>query len=151
MPPKFSLQPILDYRHNRVEVLEIELSQLLGFRQQTLASLEVLFSDQSNLFEQLAEKQQGVIDFQAVSQIRTNLRMIENNIQELQSLLVELERRVEAKQNEVVGAKQNEEMLVILKNKENERYQSQLNYQENRLQDDAYIAQAYRRTAGLSQ
>jgi flagellar export protein FliJ len=151
MPPKFSLQPILDYRHNRVEVLEIELSQLLGFRQQTLASLEVLFSDQLNLFEQLAKKQQGVIDFQAVSQIRTNLRMIEKSIQEQQSLLVELERRVEAKQNEVVGAKQNEEMLVILKNKEIERYQSQLNYQENRLQDDAYIAQAYRRTAGLSQ
>ena len=151
MPPKFTLQPILDYRHNRVEVLEIELGQLLGFRQQTLASLEVLFSNQSNLFEQLSQKQQGVIDFQAVSQIRTNLRMIEKSIQEQQSLLVELERRVEAKQNEVVGAKQNEEMLVILKNKEIERHQSQLNYQENRLQDDAYIAQAYRRTAGLSQ
>jgi flagellar export protein FliJ len=151
MPPKFSLQPILDYRHNRVEVLEIELGQLLGFRQQTLASLEILFSHRSNLFEQLCRKQTGVIDFQAVNQIRTNLKMIERGIQEQQNLLVELESRLAAKQSEVVGAKQNEEMLVILKNKENERYQSELNYQENRLQDDAYIAQAYRRTVGISQ
>jgi len=29
MPPKFSLQPVLDYRHNRVEVLEVELGRLL--------------------------------------------------------------------------------------------------------------------------
>jgi flagellar biosynthesis chaperone FliJ len=77
--------------------------------------------------------------------------MVESNIQEYQSLLAELESRLTAKKKEVVGARQNEEMLVILKNKEIERYQSQLSYQENHLQDDAYIAQAYRRTAGLSQ
>jgi flagellar biosynthesis chaperone FliJ len=58
---------------------------------------------------------------------------------------LELARQVQAKQQELVAARQEEEVLVILKDKEVERYQAEQAQQENRLQDDIYIAQAHRR------
>ena len=42
MPPKFSLQPVLDYRHNLVEALEIELGSLLNAKLEIIHGIHII-------------------------------------------------------------------------------------------------------------
>lgn len=143
MPPRFSLQPVLDYRHTRVEALEVELGQLQGEREKTLAFLESLRGRRRSLLDDMRSQQSGEIDFMMLNQMKTNLKAAEGKILKTQALLREIEKAITAKRAETVVAKQEEEALVVLKDKENERFQSELKRKENRLQDDIYIAQAF--------
>ena len=144
MPPRFSLQPVLDYRPNLVESLQIELGQVTARKQQAENDLQTLCAVRAQLFAELERQQQGVIDFDANRQTRINLRVIEERIQEQIELVRTLERKVAEKQAEVISARQDEETLATLKRKELERYQLEQAARENRLQDDIYIARAYR-------
>lgn len=145
MPPKFSLQPVLDYRHKVLESLEIELGGLLQSQKNGAQFLQKLQDHQKQLFEELHHQQDGIIDLQAVTHLRSNLRAVEERIQRQVSFLAKLERDIEQKRAEVVEAKQDEETLATLKSKEIERYKAEQARQENRLQDDIYIAQAFRK------
>jgi flagellar export protein FliJ len=148
----FSLQSVLNYRHTRVEALEVELGQLQGEREKTLAFLESLRNRRRGLLDDMRLQQSGELDFLMLNQLKTNLKDAEARILKTQALLHEIEKAVVAKRAEMVAAKQEEEALVVLKNKEIERYQSELNRKENRLQDDIYIAQAFHHhQAGSSQ
>jgi flagellar export protein FliJ len=145
MPPKFSLQPVLDYRHTRVELLEVELGQLLGAQQRGLASLDALRESQTALFKELHSQQAGEMDLFKVGQLRANLDTVRDRLMRQRALLDALAGQIQAKRGEVVAARQAEEALAILKNRELERSRVEQAQQELRLQDDIYIAQAYRR------
>jgi flagellar export protein FliJ len=145
MSIQFSLQPVLDYRHQKVEALEVELSQLLASHQQGSDMLQSLNGFQTHLFEQMKQQKDGVIDLQAVTQMHSNLKVVEARIQQQKMLLKELENKIDSKRDDVIHAKQDEETLNTLKAKELVRYQAEQARQESRLQDDIYIAQAYRR------
>jgi flagellar export protein FliJ len=150
MAPKFTLQPVLDYRHNRVEILEVELGQLLQEQQRNQTYLEVLHESRRRLYEKLGDSQQGDIDLFLISRLRSSLKSVGERILQQQAHLSELSNQVLAKRKEMITAKQDEEALETLKNKEIERYQSEQAQQENRLQDDIYIAQAYRRSTSMA-
>jgi flagellar export protein FliJ len=150
MSPKFSLQPVLDYRHSRVEVLEVELGRLNDAQKRSQTILEALQSSRSKLFDQLANCQQGELDLTKISQLRSNLSIVSDRITQQQLQVKELERQVREKRAEVIQARQDEEVLATLKEKEAEEYHSQQVQQENRMQDDVYIAQAFRRSARLA-
>jgi flagellar export protein FliJ len=145
MAPKFNLQPILDYRHSRVEMLEVELSRLLSDQQRGKEFLAALQQMQGQLYDQLGECQQGDLDLVKIAQVRSNIQLVGQTIEQQQARLLELDRRVASKQAEVVEARQGEEMLVTLKKKALEQCQAEQAIRESRLQDDIYIAQAYRR------
>jgi flagellar export protein FliJ len=149
MAPKFSLQPVLDYRHNRVELLEVELGQLLNAQQHGLASLDGLKESQAVLYQELHSQQVGDVDLFKVGQLRANLNTVRDRIVRQRAYLDVLAQQIHAKRSEVVGARQDEEALAILKNREIERYQVEQAQQELRLQDDIYIAQAFRRSLEL--
>jgi flagellar export protein FliJ len=148
VPPKFTLQPVLDYRHNRVELLEVELGQLLTAHQRGQASLAALKANQSALFEELHANQVGEVNLVKVGQLRANLNRLRAQILKQQADLKALEQQIQSKRSEMVSARQDEEVLAILKDKEKDRYQTEQAQQEMRLQDDIYIAQAYRRSLG---
>lgn len=145
MPPKFSLQSVLDYRHMRVESLEIELSELLTAQKQGEAMLEELKLQMSRLFEELQEKQIGEIDLFTVAVLRANIKTTQDRINQVLDALVLLGQKIEAKRQELIVAKQDEEALVILKNKEAERFIAEQKRIDDRMQDEIYIAQAYRK------
>jgi len=145
MPPKFSLQPVLDYRHNRVETLEVELSNLIAEQQRGYSFLEALRDYQKNIFTDLSNQQNGDMDLQKINHLHSNLKIVEDRIKQQLILLESLDQQVNGKRAEVVDAKQGEETLATLKRKEIERYQAEQARQENRQQDDIYIAQAYQR------
>lgn len=146
---KFSLQSILDYRHSRVEGLEVELGQLLQAEQQAQSVLEALQFRHGHLIDSLGKGQIGEIDLSQIAQLRTNIQMVERQIARQNSIITSLAEKVSAKRAEIIRAKQDEEALNTLKRKENDRFQVQLAQQENRQQDDAYIAQGWRAAQSL--
>lgn len=144
MAPSFTLQSVLDFRHNRVEKLEVELGQLHLSRQRSQTFLTTLENSRARLFEQIGKTQQGEIDLLLASQLRANLKTVGERITAQQARLSELHEQIRSKQGELIGAKQEEETLNILKRKEVERYQGEQDLQEKLLQDDIYTSQAYR-------
>jgi flagellar export protein FliJ len=144
MALKFSLQNVLDIRHGKVELLEIELGKLLTAQQQTQVLLRSLQEFQVNLLEQLSVAQTGEIDLFKIGLLRLNIL---DAAKRIEIVTLELERReweIKNKRNELIEARQAEETLEILKRKRYETYMAEQLQIESREQDDIYIAQAYR-------
>jgi len=150
MPPKFSLQPVLDYRETRVEILEIELGRLVQSQQRGKTFLEALQSSRNRLLEEMGKQQVGDVDLFMLSRLRSNLQMVNQRIAEQEARLAELARQIGEKQEEIVLAKQDAEALYKLKEHEIERYRKEEAQRENRLQDDIYIARAFRQSNGAA-
>jgi flagellar export protein FliJ len=144
MTPKFSLQNVLDIRHGKVELLEIELGKLLTAQRETEARLFALRELQSNLLEQLSIAQSGELELQKISLLRLNMVQVSAYIDNVVFELTRQNQEVEDKRVELVKARQSEETLEILKQKRHEVYLAEQVQIEARAQDDIYIAQAFR-------
>jgi flagellar export protein FliJ len=148
MSPKFSLQPVLDYRHSHVEVLEVELGQIVHQHQEANETLFGMEEHQGRLTKELTSSQrEGELDLEKVGQLRITLRSLAGRIEQQKQRIEELMRAEESKRTDLVQAKQDEEALATLKERETERFQEKEHQEENRLQDDIYIARAYRRSS----
>jgi flagellar export protein FliJ len=145
MPPKFSLQTVLDVRHSKVELLEVELGRLNQERHQKTALCEALALAMDTLYENLHEHMRGEMDLFLIGHLRNNCNNIALQIQQVQQSILVLEQAIEQKRIEVVEAKKSEESLNILKNKESDRFLEEEKDKERRFQDDIYISQGFRR------
>jgi flagellar export protein FliJ len=144
MAPKFSLQNVLDVRHGKVELLQIELGKLLMAQQETESRLFTLQEFQSDLLEQLSLAQSGEIDLIQSNLLRLNILQVSAYIEAVTLELARQKQAFEEKRAELVTAKQSEETLEILKRKRHEVYLTEQIQIESRAQDDIYIAQAFR-------
>jgi flagellar export protein FliJ len=144
MAPKFSLQNVLDIRHGKVELLQIELGKLLAAQQETEARLFALHEFQRELLDQLSVAQLGEIDLVNSNLLRLNILQVSAYIESLTLELARQKQAVEDQRAELVAAKQSEETLEILKRKRHEVYLAEQLQIESRAQDDIYIAQAFR-------
>lgn len=147
MSVEFSLQAVLDYRHSRVEGLEIELGRLLFEQQQARRVLEALEAGRHSLFGEMRQKQAGVLDLAALTQMRLNLKHLEKRLAQQQAALAELAQRIDEHRRRLITAKQEEETLVTLKNKEIAQQRAEQARLENALRDDLYIMRAHQRAA----
>jgi flagellar export protein FliJ len=144
MAPKFSLQNVLDIRHGKVELLEIELGKLMAACQRTETLLLSLKESQANLWEQLSASQSGEIDLVEMKLIRSNILQVNKRIESAALELARQNQEVKEKRAEMIKAKQSEETLKILKQNRYEVYMAEQVRIESRAQDDIYIAQAFR-------
>jgi flagellar export protein FliJ len=144
MPPKFSLQNVLDIRKSKVEGLEVELGKLIAAKQEMEELLTVLYENRTSLLERLFLEQQGEMDLFNLSMLRANIVATDERIQQVMKSLAEQEIKVNKKRQEIVIAKQEEEMLVILKNKQLDVFMKEQAEKEAKQQDDIYISQAFR-------
>jgi len=143
MSPKFSLQNVLDVRHGKVELLEIDLGKLAMIHQQTenlLASLETF---QAGLLEQLSEAQTGEIDLVKLNLLFLNSLRIGKNIEIVNLELKKQDLAIEEKRAELIRAKQSEETLQILKRNRHEVYVAEQVQIEAQALDDIYIARSF--------
>lgn len=147
MPPKFSLQTVLDVRHSRVEALEIELGELQTALQEGQNMLSALIEHRTDLFDELEKKLTGEVDLFAANHLHADINSTGVKIAQVKEAIAILEQRVTDKRNELVAARQAEETISILKNKEIDRYNEEQTRHENKAVDDIYIAQAWRRSA----
>jgi flagellar export protein FliJ len=144
MPPKFSLQNVLDIRHGKVELLQIELGKLLAAQQETESRLLALREFQGELLDQLSLAQVDEIDLVKMNLLRLNILQVNTYIESLTLELTRQKQAVEDKRTELVSAKQSEETLQILKRRRHEVYLAEQLQIESRAQDDIYISQAFR-------
>jgi flagellar export protein FliJ len=140
MAPKFSLQSVLDYRHSRVEALEIEFGKILAARQEKEAALESLRTVHEDFCLQLYRSQMGDMDLFLIQHLQSSLSQVREAAAKVCLEIQELDRLKEAKRLEMVSARQSEETLAILKTKETEKIRLEQAAQENRQQDDLYIS-----------
>ena len=144
MPPKFSLQNVLDVRHDLVEALEIEFSRLLQLKVSQQAVLDNLLGMQADLMVKLAAAQTGDLDLFNLKMIHENILSVDRQIGLAREKLAKIASAVDSKQAELIKARQNEETLETLKNKRLEIYNAELAQYEAHVQDDIYISQAFR-------
>jgi flagellar export protein FliJ len=144
--PKFSLQSVLDYRHSRVEVLEVELGRLNHLRQEKLDAIAQNIANQERAYHQMGVYQSGDIDLLAVQQTQRYLSSLFMQLKKLEAELAKLDGRIEAKRLEVVQAKKDEAVLENLREREILIFKEKLNMQEKQQQDDIYTSKEHFRS-----
>ena len=144
MTPIFSLQNVLDVRHRKVELHEIELGKLMTTQKQLEMQLLSLREFRENLLDELNNVQSGDIDLVKCNLLRLNILQVNTYIENATVQLSKLNIQVDDKRRELVKAKQSEETLEILKRKRHEVYLADQVEKEARQQDDIYIARAFR-------
>lgn len=144
MSPKFSLQNVLDLRHGKVELLEIELGKLQAIHQETKNLYVSLGQYLESLNDQLSEEQIGDIDLVKLNLLRLNILQLNKHIETVGFQLKKQTKEMEDKRAQLVQAKQSEETLEILKRKRYEVYAAEQVHIEAQAQDDIYIARAFR-------
>jgi flagellar export protein FliJ len=143
MSPKFSLPNVLDVRHEKVELLEIDLGKLLMLKQKTQDVLESLEAYQAQLIEQLNEVQIGEIDLVKLNLLFLDSQQIGRDIEAVTLQLKKQLHEIDEKRAELVRAKQSEETLQILKRKRREVYEAEQVQLETQALDDIYIARYF--------
>lgn len=145
MPPKFSLQTVLDVRHSRAEALEVEFGRLLAKEQQLYNEIDRLESAREVLMGNLHTQMTGEMDLFAVAHIRADINHHIGLINNCHLSLLKLQNDIEKKRRELVSARQAEETLDILKRKEIQRFKQLEIEHENKEQDDVYISRNYQK------
>jgi flagellar export protein FliJ len=145
MFPRFSLQSVLDYRSSLVEALEIELGVLTAALLRARSILEAMREKRTNLIGELRSAMLGELNLIKISQLRTNIELLDVRIARQEEEVEKISQEVEAKRQELVKARQDEEVLVILKEKAITAFQNEMKLRENRTQDDVYIASHYQK------
>lgn len=144
MKTDFSLQNVLDIRHDKVEALEIKLSALVAQQMTAQKNLENLQLYQATIMEKLLKAQLGEMDLTRVALLRANTVTVDDEMLFVRSEIRKLGNEIEKMRNDLVKARQDEETLETLKRKRIEFYNLELSQAEAKAQDDIYIAQAYR-------
>jgi len=143
MPPKFSLQNVLDYRHSKVEKLEVIFgrtqNQLLMAKEQ-LAAME---SERDTLLKDLGSFQNGDLNLQKILQARTFLKRVQKGMDRQKLEISRLSVEAENARLALITAKQDEVALEKLSQKELQVYTDKANMREKQQQDDIYISQAH--------
>jgi flagellar FliJ protein len=144
MTPKFSLQNVLDLRHEKVERLEVELGKALAACKATEELLFTLQQEHQHYLQALHTAQQGEINLLDLQLLRSTILMLDKQILATMHKLAKQRTEAEEKRIEVVKAKQDEETLEILKQKRHDAFLEEQALAEQRVQDDIYIARAFR-------
>ncbi len=145
MPPKFALQSVLDFRHSRVEALELDFSKLHEALQQGQRMQADCLQNLEGLYTRLQQEQNGDLDLFAIQHLRQDALALNKQLEQIAEALAILEGRIEEKRKEIVAARQAEETLNTLKDKESSRWRAEQAVLEGKQQDNVYIAQAFRR------
>lgn len=144
MSPKFSLQNVLDLRHGKVELLEIELGKLHAIQRETQNLLTSLANYQEKLLDELSAAQTDEMDMVNINLLRLNILQIGKHMEIVKLELKKQTKAIEDKRAELIQARQSEETLEILKRKRHEVFLAEQIQVEAQAQDDIYIARAFR-------
>jgi len=143
MPPRFSLQNVLDYRHSKVETLEVAHGRLQHQVQKAVEQLQAMEKERDTLLLELGSYQNGNLDLQKILQARTFLKRLQKGMERQQQEIVRLKAEAEEARRALVQAKQDEAAMEKLSQKEMQVYTDRMNMREKQQQDDIYISQAH--------
>lgn len=145
MPPAFIFQNVLDIRHSKVESIEIQLSKVENKLQTLKEKKESLQLLKNNQIEELTIRMRGDIDLQQLNILNASIRRLDDFIKHIEIEIVETQKKILQIRAGLVEAKQDEETLEILKEKEIEKFKIEMKRVESIQQDDVYISQAFQK------
>ncbi len=145
MAPKFSLQTVLDVRHNKAEALEIEFSKLLHREKVIFGEIETLENTKQSLMFKLHDQMTGDMDLFTVAHLRSNINQHATAIDNCHLALANLQVEIEGKRRQLISARQAEETLDILKRNEIKKFKEKEVMHENKEQDDIYISRNFQK------
>lgn len=143
MAPKFSLQNVLDYRHSKVEKLEVIFSRLQNQYLSSREKLATMETEKTRLLQELGSHQSGNLNLQAILQARSYLKRLQKGIDRQLLEINRLKLETENARINLIQAKQDEAALEKLSEKELQVYTDKANMREKLQQDDIYISQAH--------
>jgi flagellar export protein FliJ len=143
MPPKFSLQNVLDYRHRNVEKLEIVLGRLQNELHIAREQFAIMENEKQGLLQELGSYQNGDLNLQKILQARTFLKRIQKGMDRQKAEIAHLTVEAENARQALILAKQDESTLEKLSEKELQVHTDRANMREKQQQDDIYISQAH--------
>ncbi len=132
----FKLQPVLDYKSNMVDTLELEFAQLkLTHRDQVeiLAQLEVA---QSQEMDMLQGQQNGLLNCQSIVLRQQYLDMLERQLELQRDRVKWAEAKVNAKRSELVDMIKDQKTLEKLQSNHIETQKVETRRRESRIIDD---------------
>jgi flagellar export protein FliJ len=143
MTPRFSLQNVLDYRHSKVEKLEVVFGRIQNQLQAAQNRMSIMDAEKQQLLQELGSFQNGNLDLQTILQARTYLKRVQKGIDRQQIEINRISVEVENARVALIQAKQDEVALEKLSDKEQQIYSDKVNIREKQQQDDIYISQAH--------
>ena len=152
MDPRFRLQPVLNYRQDIEDALQLELGRLLQEEQEARARLEELRAESERSMVELSAIQSAPrIDVPAIQQGYYYLEALQGVIEHQVVVVNEATERVEAKRRELVKAMQDRKVLEKLKEKYQREYADWVRRVEQTLADDVVTTRYNRRLAGVEE
>jgi flagellar export protein FliJ len=145
MPPAFVFQNVLDIRHSKVEAIEIQLGKAENKLKLLIEKRNGLVQQKVEQLNEMTAKMQGEIILQELALLQVSIKRLDDQIKHLESEILESQKKVIQIRATLVEAKQDEETLEILKDKEIEKYKAEIKRVEGIQQDDIYISLAFQK------
>lgn len=145
MPPAFIFQNVLDIRHSKVEAIEIQLGKVENKLKLLIEKRNALVQQKKDQLDEMTAKMQGEIILQELALLQVSIKRLDDQIKHLESEILEYQKKVIQIRATLVEAKQDEETLEILKDKEIEKYKAEIKRVEGIQQDDIYISLAFQK------
>lgn len=132
----FRLQPVLDYKSNMVDTLELEFAQLKLTHKDQLEILTQLEIAQSQEMDSLHGQQHGMINCQSIVLRQQYLQMLEKQVTLQRDRVKRAEAEVNAKRDELVEMIKGQKTLEKLQANHIETQKVETRRRESRIIDD---------------
>ena len=152
MDPRFRLQPVLNYRQDLEDALQLELARVLEEERAAREQLDLLRDESQRAMAELrAFQEQPRVDLALMSQGFFYLEALQAAIEVQVQVVAEVTERVEAKRRDLVKAMQDRKVIEKLKEKYQREYAEWVRRTEQRLVDDMVTIRYNRRLAGVEE
>jgi flagellar export protein FliJ len=145
MPPAFVFQNVLDIRHTKVESIEIQLGKVENKLKLLIEKRNALMQQKIDQLNEMTSKMQGEIILQELALLQVSIKRLDDQIKHVENEILETQKKMLQIRASLVEAKQDEETLEILKEKEIEKYKAEIKRVEGIQQDDIYISLAFQK------
>jgi len=145
MPPAFVFQNVLDIRHTKVESIEIQLGKVENKLKLLIEKRNALMQQKIDQLNEMTAKMQGEIILQELALLQVSIKRLDDQIKHVENEILETQKKMIQIRASLVEAKQDEETLEILKDKEIEKYKAEIKRVEGIQQDDIYISLAFQK------
>jgi len=140
----FTLQPVLSYKENLVDLFERQLAQLTSERRRLQGIIDGLYAQRCEVHMLLKREQQGDLHIERIQQHRLYADWLQERIDEQRRRAAELDVRIAAKRDELIATMQDKEMLARLKEKAEMRFFAHVEGLEEDLGDEIALSRYMR-------
>lgn len=147
---QFSLDTVLDYRHQIQDSLQVELAAITAQVNRQQAAVDAAQGRYAATNQEFREKKLAGMTIAELSGYETALEAAEREIQRELMRLRDLQRKEEAKRQELVQAKQDASSVEKLREKKLEAYRREEQKAEEHYMDDLVCAKGHNASAATS-